>query len=201
MVADELDYKLLDSGAMYRAVTLLLLQQKKDPFDRAASAAAARAADIRFDFSGRKRVFLNNRDVTDKIRTPEVTRNIAPVAANPEVRAVLVEKQRSLGKDGGIVAEGRDIGTVVFPDAELKIFMVASIEERARRRQKELLEKGVQVDLEQLMREIRRRDESDIHRQYGALARASDAIILDTSTMTLEEQVAFIVDKARKRGA
>jgi len=191
----------LDSGAMYRAVTLLLLQEGNDPMDETASAEAAGKADIRFEYSNGQRVLLNGADVTEAIRTPQVTRNIAPVAANPQVRAVLVEKQRQLGEQGGIVAEGRDIGTVVFPHADLKVFMSASIRERAKRRQEQLKRNGTEMEVESLMADIRRRDESDMNRPHGALKKAEDALVLDTSELTLDEQVDIIVNEAKKRGA
>ena len=192
---------MLDSGAMYRAVTLMILQENLDPSDETVSAAAAELADIQFDISDRQRVLLNNIDVTDAIRTPQVTRNIAPVAANPQVRSVLVEKQRRLGEKGGVVAEGRDIGTVVFPNAQLKVFMQASIKDRARRRQAQLAANGTSMDLDSLEQEIRQRDESDMQREHGALRKANDAVILDTSRLTLEEQADIIVNEAKKRGA
>jgi cytidylate kinase len=192
---------MLDSGAMYRAVTLMILQQNNNPNDEAVSAAAAEQAEIKFVFADKQLVLLNNVDVTDAIRTPEVTRNIAPVAANPSVRTVLVEKQRRLGESGGVVAEGRDIGTVVFPKAELKVFMQASIKERAKRRQAQLQSNGTVIDLEELEKDIRLRDESDMQRQFGALKQAQDAIVVDTSKLALEEQVDIIVKEARKRGA
>jgi len=186
---------------MYRAVTLLLLQQNQSPQDQNAAAFAAQNAAIQFDFTNGQRVLLNGSDVTDAIRTQDVTRNIAPVAANPKVRAILVKKQRSLGENGGVVAEGRDIGTVVFPNAELKVFMQASIEARAQRRLLQLQTNGENVDLDILKEDIRRRDKSDTQRQHGALKIASDALVLDTSNLSLDEQVHFIVDEAKKRGA
>jgi len=179
----------------------LVLQQNQDPQDRIASASAAKNANIQFDFSNGQRVLLNGSDVTDAIRTREVTRNIAPVAANPQVREILVRKQRRLGEKGGVVAEGRDIGTVVFPNAELKVYMQASIEARAQRRLLQLQANGANIDVEILKDDIRRRDESDMQRQHGALKIASDAVILDTSHLSLEEQVAIIVNEAKKRGA
>lgn len=201
-VAQELGYLFLDSGAMYRAVTLHVLQDIADPNDTEATRLAAEHSDIEFVRNGEgQRVYLNGVEVTEVIRKPLVTNNIAPVAANPAVREILVEKQRAIGAHGGIVAEGRDIGTVVFKDAELKIFMNASIEERAKRRQKEMIEKGLKVDIERLEHEIRQRDKSDSTREHGALKKAPDAVEVDTSNLTIDEQVAFIVAKAKERGA
>ena len=201
-VAEELGYLFLDTGAMYRSVTYLVLRNGADPENVEASLEAARAADIQFKRSAQgQRVILNGQDVTDVIRTPLVTENIAPIAANPAVRDILVEKQREIGKNGGIVAEGRDVGTVVFADAELKVFMVASINERAKRREKELRAKGIPVDVEKLAENIRIRDKSDATREHGALKMAPDALRVDTSDLTFEEQVSFIFDQAKKRGA
>ncbi len=201
-VAQELGYLFLDSGAMYRAVTLHVLQDIADPHDAEASRRAAERSDIEFVRDGNiQRVYLNGVEVTEVIRKPLVTNNIAPVAANPAVRDILVQKQRAIGANGGIVAEGRDIGTVVFKDAELKIFMSASIEERAKRRQKEMMQKGLRVDLDKLKQEIRLRDKSDSTREHGALKKAPDALVIDTSNMSFDQQVAFIVAKARERGA
>lgn len=201
-VAEELNYLYLDSGAMYRAVTLAVLKQDVDPKDEETVIQIAKECEIDFthDKSG-QRVMLNGTDATEAIRTPEVTNAIAPVAANPDVREILVEKQRALGERGGIVAEGRDIGTVVFPNAELKIYMVASIRERAKRRLKELQEKNIKVDLEQLEKEIRQRDTTDSQRQHGALIQAPDAVVVNTTKLSLPEQVEFILNKARERGA
>ena len=201
-VAEALDYVFLDSGAMYRAVTWSVLQNGADPFNETASKRAAENADIHFerDETG-QRVFLNGQDITEAIRTPEVTNNIAPVAANPAVRSVLAQKQKEIVAHDNIVAQGRDMGTVVFKDAELKIYMVASIKERARRRQKELHAKNIAVNFDDLVQEIEQRDKSDSNRQHGALKQAEDAVLLDTSTLTLDEQTDFIVKIARERGA
>ncbi|MBN1464800.1 (d)CMP kinase [candidate division KSB1 bacterium] len=201
-VAEELGYLFLDSGAMYRSVTFLILRDGADPHDQNASREAAQKARFQFKRDRRgERVILNGEDVTDVIRTPLVTNNIAPVAANPAVRAILVDKQRELGKNGGIVAEGRDIGTVVFRDAELKVFLNASIDERARRRAKELRAKGIPVDFDKLLQEIRRRDRSDSTREHGALKMAPDAVQIDTSALTIDQQVAVVVEQAKIRGA
>ncbi len=200
-VAEKLNYLYLDSGAMYRAVTLAVLNQQVNPKDTEAVVQIAALCSIDLEQSQHGQlVKLNGKDVTDEIRQPYVTNAIAPVAANPQVRNILVKKQRQLGERGGLVAEGRDMGTVVFPQAELKFFMVATIQERAKRRAKELREKGVQVDLNQLEDEIKQRDETDTHRQHGALKQAEDAILVDTTALSLSEQIDFIVEKARERG-
>ncbi len=201
-VAQKLGYTYIDSGAMYRAVTLLALRKGIDVNDFPAVAQIARGADIRFrrdGHPGQTVIYLNGEDVSREIRTPEIDRNISPVAANPQVREILVRKQQELGRQGGVVMDGRDIGTVVFPRAELKVFMLASAEERARRRQKELAEKGIQVPLEEILQEIQRRDWEDMNRTHGPLKKAPDALELDTTNLTIEQQVEQIVKWARER--
>jgi cytidylate kinase len=200
-VAELLDYLYLDSGAMYRAVTLAVLKAGVwDREDEIIRIVKGCDIELRQRADG-LRVFLNGEEVTTKIRTLRVTNAIAPIAANPYVRELLVPKQRAMARNGGIVAEGRDIGTVVFPDADLKIFMDASIDERARRRYDELKAKKIDVDFDDLVRTIEMRDETDKKRKFGPLKPAPDAIVLDTSHMTFDEQVEFIVKEARKRGA
>ncbi len=199
--AAALGYLFIDTGAMYRAVTLAVLR-RLDGFEAEAVRRIAEEADIQLlQKEGRRIVMLNGEDVTEAVRTPEVTQAIAPIAADEVVRTIMVRRQRELGKEGGVVAEGRDIGTVVFPDAELKVFMVASLDERAKRRAAELEAKGIKVDFQRLMEEIRRRDESDASRAHGALRRAEDALELDTTQLTIDEQVARIVQWAKERGA
>lgn len=201
-VAEELGYFFLDTGAMYRAVTLMVLRRSISTADEGALIKAAEQSTIRFAHQDNgQHVYLNDEDVTSAIRIPEVTQIIAPVAANAGVRAILVRKQLKLGENGGVVAEGRDIGTVVFPNAELKIFMLASLEERAIRRAAELAAQGIDVDLAQLREEIRRRDESDSTREHGALIRAADAVEIDTSSLTLDQQVEKIITLAIECGA
>ena len=201
-VARRLGYLYIDSGAMYRAVTLLALRRGIDVKDFPAVAQIAREADIRFagdGFPGETRIYLNGEDVSREIRTPEIDRHISPVAANPQVREILVRKQQELGRQGGVVMDGRDIGTVVFPQAELKVFMLASAEERSRRRQKELAEKGIEVPFQEILREIERRDREDMNRRHGPLKKAPDALELDTTNLTIEEQVNRIIEWARER--
>lgn len=201
-VAEALGYLYLDSGAMYRAVTLAAMRRGWSFADEQALVDIAKGCRIGFKRrNNQQQVLLNGEDVTDAIRTPKVTDRIAPVAASAGVRAILVRKQQALGKTGGLVAEGRDIGTVVFPKAELKIFMIASLEERAKRRAAELAERGIRVEVAQLAEDIRRRDESDSARDHGALKQAADAVVLDTSNLTLDEQVERIIALAKERGA
>ena len=199
MVAEKLGYLYLDTGAMYRAVTLNALQNKIDLHNEDKIVEIAENSDIKFEKTDHTlKTFLNGVDVTEAIRTPEVTKSIAPVAANPRVRAILVKKQHEFMKNGGVVAEGRDIGTNVFPNAELKIFLVASIEERAKRRYKELIKKGFQVDLDELKTEIKIRDSNDTSRKTNPLKQAPDAILVDTSKLSIAQQVDFVLQKARE---
>ena len=199
LAAQRLGYLYLDTGAMYRAVTLKALREGVDVRDE--EQVAKLAEDARIDLvmrDGKLTVLLDGEDVTEAIRMPEVNRNIGPVADNPEVRRILVERQRQMGAQGGVVAEGRDIGTVVFPDAEVKLFLTALPHERARRRHKELLGKGVNLPLSNVLEEIEKRDQEDMSRPVGALRKAPDAIELDTTGLSVEEQVAEVVRLARE---
>ena len=199
LAAERLGYLYLDTGAMYRAVTLKALREGVDVRDE--EQVAKLAEDARIDLvmrDGKLTVLLDGEDVTEAIRMPEVNRNIGPVADNPEVRRILVERQRQMGARGGVVAEGRDIGTVVFPDAEVKLFLTALPHERARRRHKELLGKGVNLPLSNVLEEIEKRDQEDMSRPVGALRKAPDAIELDTTGLSVEEQVAEVVRLARE---
>lgn len=199
LAAQRLGYLYLDTGAMYRAVTLKALREGVDVRDE--EQVAKLAEDARIDLvmrDGKLTVLLDGEDVTEAIRMPEVNRNIGPVADNPEVRRILVERQRQMGARGGVVAEGRDIGTVVFPDAEVKLFLTALPHERARRRHKELLGKGVNLPLSNVLEEIEKRDQEDMSRPVGALRKAPDAIELDTTGLSVEEQVAEVVRLARE---
>jgi cytidylate kinase len=182
---------------MYRAMTLKILRSGVDEYysKRLAEIVATTRVELQ-PMNGRLHVLLDGEDVTDEIRTPAVTTAVSSVSTIRFVREAMVNEQRRIGKNGGVVLEGRDIGTVVFPDADLKIYMVASIEARAERRRRELEAKGIVTDLEMLKREIRQRDEKDSTRNESPLRKADDAIELDTSNMTIEEQVEFVVQKA-----
>ncbi len=189
-VARRLGYIYIDTGAMYRAITRAALDAGVDMNDADALERVARSSKITLEIKeGQQHTFLNGRDVSGEIRTPEIDRNITPVATHPGVRRIMVEQQRQLAQNGGVVMDGRDIGTVVFPDAELKIYMEASAEERARRRWRELRSKGVEIDFQQVYREILTRDKSDCTRDHGPLRKAPDAIMLDTTHLTIPEQV------------
>lgn len=202
MVASRLGLLFLDTGAMYRAVTWKAMAQGVPLEDEAAMTRLARESRIELlPADGGDRVILDGAEVTGAIRSPEVTRHVSQVAAHAGVREVLVERQRELGKDGGVVAEGRDIGTVVFPQAPVKIFLIASPRERARRRAKDLEARGIPVDLAELEAEIARRDAYDSNRAVSPLKAAPDAVEVDSDAMTREQVVERILEIARERGS
>lgn len=185
-LAQRLGFRLLDTGAMYRVVTLAALQANIPEGDEDAMANLARQIVIELDDD---RVLLGGEDVTETIRTPEVSRKIYRAADNPVVREHLVELQRQIAADSDIVCEGRDQGTVAFPHADCKIFLVASSQERARRRRDELIERGIDISLEEVLAEQDQRDQRDTTRPVGALRKADDAHEVCTDGLTLEEVV------------
>jgi len=201
-VAARLGYRHLDTGAMYRALTLAAMRNGIDPVDsaRLRGLLAATRIDLRPERDGGI-VLLNDEDVSEAIRRPDVTRAVGAFADQVLVRRALVEQQRRMGDEGGVVAEGRDTTTVVFPRADLKIRMIADLETRARRRYREYQAKGVSISLDQVADDIRRRDAEDAARDYGVGVESLDVIELDTTGMTLDEQVEHIVRLARRRGA
>lgn len=202
LVADQLGYLHIDTGAMYRAMALKVLRSKISPADSASIARLADSTTVRLVHKPgqhqKLRVELDGHEVSEEIRLPEVTSIVSPVSTIQEVRALMVKEQRAMGKHGGIVLEGRDIGTVVFPNAELKIFMSADPRERAIRRKKELDAKGVAVTLDKLEQEIVERDTIDSQRDISPLRKAEDAVVVDTTNLTIDQQVAFIVQKAKE---
>ncbi len=203
LVARRLGYLFLDTGAMYRSLALAVLKDGIDLGDGSATATCARRARVGFVQDGDvQRVLLDGRNVTDQIRSPEVSEAASRVAVHTEVRQVLVARQREIGQAGGIVAEGRDTGTAVFPEAELKVFLDAAVEMRARRRQKQMAADGAVPDLACLMEQIRDRDERDRSTQarLGDWP-ARDAVRLDTTDLSVDEQVARVVELAVDRGA
>ncbi len=186
-LARRLGYRLLDTGAIYRAVALVAHRRGIAWTDATACAEIARMLDITFDFVGDKNhVFLSGEDVSAAIRTPEVSQGASQVSAHPPVRAALLELQRRLGSGGGVVVEGRDTGTVVFPHAQAKFFLTATEEERARRRVAEL---GPSADYEKTLAEIRERDQRDASRDVAPMRPAEDAVLVDSSTQTIEQVV------------
>lgn len=197
-VAAALRYRYVDTGAMYRSVAWLAKSQGVDLRDERAVAALARSVSIEFvPANGRPRILVDGTDVTGIIRSPEVSDAASVVSAHPAVREGLVAEQRRLGASGGVVMEGRDIGTVVFPDADVKVFLDATPAERARRRYQELVAKGVRVDFESLKRAEEERDRRDTTRAHSPLRRAEDAVVIDTTGLTVEEIVNRIVQLAR----
>jgi cytidylate kinase len=199
LTAKRLGYLFVDTGAMYRAVTLKVLEHGADPSDEPAVSRLARETSIRLvQQGGDLRVILDGRDVSREIRAPEVTRAVSAVSAMKPVRELMVREQRSIGANGGVILEGRDIGTVVFPDADLKIYMVADVQRRAQRRQKDLEQQGRPVVLDELVNEIVQRDKKDAERSISPMRPADDAVVLDTSGLKIEEQVEFIVERANE---
>ena len=198
-VARELDYLYIDTGAMYRAVAYRVLKAGLD-CQRDAAAIGELAGTLRFEFQadGEARpLFVDGEDVSEIIRTPEVGNLSSPVSAIPAVREYLVAEQRRMATDGGTLMEGRDIGTVVLPAAEVKIFLTASPEERARRREAQLREKGIVQLYDEILADIRERDERDSTRAVAPLRPAEDARLLNTDNLTQEEVIARIVEIAR----
>lgn len=201
-LAVRLGYRLLDTGAIYRAVALTAQRQGISWDDGAALAGIARALDIDFAFDGAdtNTVSLGGEDVSTAIRTPEISQGASRVSALPEVRDALLDLQRRLGAQGGVVAEGRDIGTVVFPDAGVKFFLTASPHVRARRRTDELRAAGKVVDEAATLREIIERDERDSNRAAAPLKQAEDAVLVDSSGVAADEVVSRMEAEVRRRG-
>ena len=204
-LAKEIGYIYIDSGAMYRAVTLYCLQQglfNEKQVDEERLAAAIPTIQISFTLNpqtGRPDTYLNGENVEQRIRTMEVSSRVSIVAALPFVREAMVKQQQEMGKAKGIVMDGRDIGTTVFPDAELKIFVTASPEIRAQRRYDELKEKGMPADYDEILKNVQERDYIDSHREVSPLRKADDAIELDNSHMTIAEQKAWLMEKFREK--
>ncbi len=190
-VAEKLGLLYLDSGAMYRAVTVLAIQHKTQT-NMVKLIELVKECEIAFDDNGKK-IFLNSADVSDQIRTPEVNRLVADIAKVPEIRTEIVRHQQKIGADGGIIAEGRDLTTVVFPHADFKIYLDASMQERAKRRFAELQSQNVDTTLETVENEIKTRDEKDTSREHSPLRPAEDATRVDTTGKTIDEVVDFIV--------
>ncbi|HDN60142.1 MAG TPA: (d)CMP kinase [Candidatus Marinimicrobia bacterium] len=199
-VAKRLGFLYVDTGAMYRAVALEVKRKGLNLADRAEIINVARNSKIEFEWnSGSLRVFLNGEDVTDDLRDNEIGQLASAVSVIPEVRDILVDQQREYGERFDVVMEGRDIGTNVFPDADVKIYMDASVEERARRRLGDLRRKGEDIPFEDVVREIEARDKRDSTREYAPLRRADDAIYVDTTGLSFEEQVEKIIEIIKRK--
>ena len=200
-LAREVGYIYIDSGAMYRAVTLYCLENNLFTTDGIDTARLETLmSDIRISFqlnpeTGRPMTYLNGVNVEDRIRTMEVSTRVSPVAALPFVREALVKLQQEMGKEKGIVMDGRDIGTAVFPDAELKIFVTASAEIRAQRRYDELKAKGEDASFEEILANVKERDYIDQNREVSPLRKADDALLLDNSNLTIEEQKQWLKER------
>ncbi|SCJ87749.1 Cytidylate kinase [Anaerotruncus sp. 2789STDY5834896] len=192
--AAQLGYIYVDTGALYRAVAWYVVGRGIDPQDSPAVIAALPGLqlDLRY-IDGVQRVFVGERDVSDFIRTPEMSMGSSAVSALPEVRDFLMETQRSLARRNDVIMDGRDIGTVVLPDAQVKVYLTASAQVRARRRHAELAQKGEQMTYEQILADIEQRDYNDSHRAVAPLKRADDAHLLDTGEMDIQQSVAALV--------
>ncbi|BDD05905.1 (d)CMP kinase [Aureibacter tunicatorum] len=198
-VAAQLNYGYIDTGAMYRAVTLYFVENHISITDSKHVNEALRKIEISFKYNdkkGRNETYLNGLNVEDEIRKMYVSDQVSEVSAIVEVRNAMVSQQRKMAKSKGIVMDGRDIGTVVFPDAELKVFMTTDVKVRAERRQKELLEQGEAANLDEIIENFKKRDHLDTTRKQSPLRKADDAIALDTTSLNFEDQVKRIVDLA-----
>lgn len=194
-VAKRLGYTYIDSGAMYRAATLYFIENNLTLNDREKIKSALN--NIHIEFKSEK-VFLNNTDVTDEIRTMKVNERVSEVSTNSDVRKAMVAQQQKMGLSRNIVMDGRDIGTVVFPQADLKIFMTANMKVRARRRQKELSEKGIYEELNVVEKNLSQRDNLDSTRSESPLRKTSESVVIDTSDLTFDDQVRKIVELANE---
>jgi len=200
LAAKELGYTYIDTGAMYRAVAWKTLQQKADVTD-ALILDVVRDIDVRLAYAnGVTQVFVDGQDITGEIRTPEVSHIVSQVAALGPVREKMVDLQRRMATEGGVLMDGRDIATHVLPNADVKIFLTASIEERAQRRWKEMKEKGYDMSLEELQKDIAARDKADSEREISPLVQADDATLLDTTGLSIDGVVARILAMCSEAG-
>lgn len=202
-VAERFGMMYVDTGAIYRTVGLAVQRAGIDPDEKAAVIALLPSLeiDLRHDAAGMQRMYLGGEDVSDAIRTPEISRYASVVSAIPEVRAFLMEQQRSLARRYSVIMDGRDIGTVVLPDADIKIFLTASAEDRAKRRYEENLAKGVKQSFEEVLADIIERDERDSSRAAAPLRAAEDAVYMDTSGNSFEESFAALCELIGERMA
>ena len=205
-LARKVGYVYVDTGAMYRSVTLYALRNNLFNEDGSVKTAELEQQmpqiNISFKFNaetGRPDTYLNNECVEKEIRSLEVSNHVSPIAAVPFVRTAMVAQQQQMGKDKGVVMDGRDIGTTVFPDAELKIFVTASAQVRAQRRFDELKAKGMPADFDDILKNVEERDYIDSHREVSPLRKADDAIELDNSNMTIPEQKQWLMDRFKEK--
>ena len=199
IVANKLGFVYIDTGAMYRAVTYYAL---KNNLLGNKNQLIKKIKELKINLSFNNnltKVFLNDKDITDYLRTKEVNDYVSEISKIPEIRKELVAKQRYFAENNNVVMEGRDIGTVVFPDADIKFFLVASIEERTKRRAKEFINKGENISFKQIEENLKQRDEIDSTRESSPLVKANDAIEIDTTNLTIEEQVNLILIEIEKK--
>lgn len=203
-IASQLGYIFIDTGAMYRAVTLYAIKNKiisENIIDTARLESCLEDINIGFEYdthSKKNQISLNGKNVENEIRSIDISDNVSLLSQNRAVREKLVAIQQKIGENGGVVMDGRDIGTVVFPNADLKIFMTASVDIRAQRRYKEMIEKGENITIEQIKQNISQRDYQDENREISPLKRAFDAIILDNSNMSVNQQMGWVMEKIEK---
>jgi cytidylate kinase len=196
LLARRLNYLYIDTGAMYRAITLIALRSHVDLKDQQAISKLLEDCDIQV---GKEFIFLNGEDVTSAIRSNAVTEHVSLISSYPKVREVMMSKQREIGKDGGVVMDGRDIGTYVFPTADIKIYQTADAETRALRRYQENRVHGREMSLEEVHQDIVRRDKYDSTREFAPLKKANDAVLMDTTSMSVEDVVSKILDLVKNK--
>lgn len=201
MIAAELNFLYVDTGAIYRTVGLYAKKNNVDPHDGPAVTALLDSIkiDMNYGEDGLQRMYLNGEDVTTDIRQHEISAYASAVSAIPEVRAFLLEMQRSFARTNNVVMDGRDIGTVVLPDAQIKIFLTADPEDRARRRYEELLQRGQQADYETVLKDLIQRDYNDSHRASAPLRQAEDAVLLDTTGNSLQQSEELLLKTVKER--
>ena len=200
-LAKRLGYLYIDTGAMYRAVAVKAREKAVELEDESALSQLALSLHLTFVNEGEKTcLFCNGEDITEAIRSPEISRLASDISKKREVREALVQKQREMGKGGGVVLEGRDIGTVVFPDAEIKFYLDAQIEERGRRRFQELVQRGLSVNFKETIEEMRQRDHNDMYRIHSPLKKTEDAVVIDSTHRSIEEVVEEMVRFISSKG-
>ncbi|MCD6527329.1 MAG: (d)CMP kinase [Desulfuromonas sp.] len=200
LLSNRLNYINIDTGAMYRTVALAASRVGIASDDGSGLKRLCAKIEIHFERNGQfETVWLNGENVSELIRTPEMSMLTSAIAACPEVRDSMVDLQRQMGENGGVVLEGRDIGSVVFPDAEVKFYLEASVQARGRRRYDELILKGLDVDLAQTIKEVQTRDEADSEREHAPLVCADDAIVIDSTRLTIEQVLERMIDVVKSR--
>lgn len=200
-VAEELNFMYVDTGALYRAVALCAIQKNIEPDDsqRVSEMLSEIKVQLAFNYRFEKVVLLDGRDVSSQIRTPEVSMAASKISALPQVRAYLLDLQRDIAKENNVIMDGRDIGTVVLPDAKVKIFLTASPQVRAERRYKELSEKGANVSFDEVLKDVNERDYNDSHRKTAPLKPAEDSVFVDTTDLDFEQSVEKIISIIKER--